>query len=236
MKRLSAPKTWPIRKKEYTFVRRPKPGPHSFEHGISLDSLLKYVMNAASTTREVKFILNTKQVLVNGKRRKDPRFLVGLFDVISFPEIKENYRVLIDRKKRLVAVPISEKEATLKPSRIVGKTVLPKKRIQINLGDGRNLALEKNSYKVGDTLVFDFGKKGVADHIPLEQKTIVYLISGKHTGIVGRVEDVKSNKIIISTSEKDVFETRKEFAFPIGKDKPSITLIEEFKDSGKSKK
>jgi len=43
--------------------------------------------------------------------RKDHRYPVGLFDVISTPETKQNFRVLINKKRKLFLIEIPEQEA-----------------------------------------------------------------------------------------------------------------------------
>jgi small subunit ribosomal protein S4e len=48
-------------------------------------------------------------LLVDGRIRKDPKFPLGLMDVLSIPRIKKNYRVLIDVKGRFVLNEISNK-------------------------------------------------------------------------------------------------------------------------------
>ncbi|MFH1591544.1 MAG: 30S ribosomal protein S4e [archaeon] len=227
LKRLNTPKSWPVKKKGLTFITRPKPGSHSLEHGVSIDTLLKDMLHVASSTREVEYILFNKELFVNGVRRKERRFLVGLFDTVTLPASKKHYRILINTKGKLQAIEIDEKEAKIKPSRVIGKTLIPGGKFQINMGDGRNFRLDKNAYATGDTLVFDVPEGKINQDIPLAKKNLVYLISGKHTGRVGVVEEVKEGKIMISTADKELFETKKEFAFPIGKDKPIITLIGE---------
>ena len=53
---------------------------------------------------------------------------------------------------------------------------------------------------------------------------LIYLIGGKHIGDMGKVEDVHGDKIRYKSRKGDVYETLKEYAFVIGKEKPSIKL------------
>ena len=39
---------------------------------------------------------------VDGRVRTDPKFPLGLFDVLSIPKIKKNYRIMIDVKGRFI--------------------------------------------------------------------------------------------------------------------------------------
>ena len=56
----------------------------------------------------MKYILNNKTVLVDGKKRKDYRYPVGLFDVITFEDTKESYRVVLDEKGKIAVVKAKE--------------------------------------------------------------------------------------------------------------------------------
>lgn len=224
LKRLAAPSTWPITKKGLKWIKRPYPGSHSFEHGLTMDTFLKDMLRIAKSSREVRVILNHKEVLVNGRRVKEVKFMVGLFDVIELKEAKETYRIMIDMKG-LKVHPISGDETKLKPARVAGKTLLGKDKVQINLGDGRNLLLKKDDYAVGDTLFIDLTNGKVAHHIKLEGGSLIMLISGKHVGMTGSVVEVSGGTIVVEREDKTRFETKKGYAFAIGKEKPLLALL-----------
>src|SRR3989344_940910 len=104
LKRMSAPRRWPITRKSNTFITRPNPGAHPLEFGMSLGTFFTEMLKLAKTTGEVKKILLNKDVLVDGKRRKDYRFIVGFMDVINIPELKKIYRVVIDDHSRIKVI------------------------------------------------------------------------------------------------------------------------------------
>jgi len=219
LKRLNAPKTWGIKRKESRFVTRPKPGPHSFKEGISLNLILKELLNYADTTKDVKRILSNKDVLVDGKPRKDHRFLAGLMDIISLPKKKEYFKILLNKKGKLELNPIKENYTGLKFCKIKEKSFVGKK-VQLNLHDGRNILVDKDSYKVGDTLVLEVPKQKIKEHLKLEQKSFVYLIGGRHIGETGIIEDIKGKNIVYKKDSGEVYETLKRYAFVIEKTKP----------------
>ena len=53
---------------------------------------------------------------------------------------------------------------------------------------------------------------------------MIYLTGGRHIGEIGKVQDIIGNRILYNTETGDTVETLKEYAFPIGKDKPLIKL------------
>jgi small subunit ribosomal protein S4e len=145
--------------------------------------------------------------------------------VLSIPKLKKNYRILIDKKGRLVSVEIDEKEAKIKLAKIKNKTLV-KKQIQLNLSDGRNILAEKPESKVGDTLVFEIPSQKIISSLKFEKGAIICLFAGKHAGQIGKVEDIKENKLIFKNNAGQNIETLKGYAFVIGKEKPLIKIIE----------
>ncbi len=220
--RIAVPKTWPIARRIRKWITRPNPGMHSFRLGMPLSIVFKEILGYARTTKEVKIILNNQEVLVDGKRRKDHRFIVGLMDVLSLPKTKENFRVLLTEKGKITLVPISDSEAKIKLCKIKGKRPL-KGKFQLNLHDGRNILVEDKKYKIGETVVMEIPSQKLKDVVPFEKGAMVYLVSGKHVGSLGSLQGIKNQSVVVKT-EKGVFETSADYAFVIGKDKPLITI------------
>ena len=164
-------------------------------------------------------------MLVDGKRRYDIKFMIGLMDVLAIPKLKENYRMLINTKNRLYLRQIDEKEASFKPCKLVNKIMLGKDKMQLHLSDGRNILVKKNDYKTGDTLVLELPSQKILDHIKLEKGCTILLYKGKHVGLIGQVDEVKGSTIHF-TANKGKYETNKSYAFVIGKEKPLIKIKE----------
>lgn len=219
LKRLAAPRSWPLERKTAKFAIRPKSS-HRTELCLPLGMILRDILGHAKTAREAKKILTNETVLVDGKQRKDPKFGVGLMDVLEIPKTKQAYRIILDKKGRLVL--IKAQNPKIKPCKVVGKRVLKKAKLQVNLHDGRNLLTHKK-VKLGDTLVLELPEQKIAEQLSLEKGNLVYLIGGKHIGESVRVEEVKPKTIKVRVGE-DVFETSKKLAFVIGKQKPVINL------------
>jgi|TARA_B100002003_G_C14103989_1_gene530983 small subunit ribosomal protein S4e len=223
LKRYFVPKTWPIKKKELVYVTRQNPGPHSNKISAPLNIILRDLLHYSHTTKESKHILNRKNVLVDGVRRKEPKFPVGLFDVIEFKDIDKSYRVVLDDKNKLDLIEVDKNESNIKPCKIINKTAV-KGKIQINLNDGKNILLGKNEYKTGDTLVLDLPKLTVKNHISLKKNVLIYLTGGKHMGEIGKIKDIIGNRIMYARDNGDAVETLKEYAFAIGETKPIIKV------------
>jgi len=223
LKRLVAPRTWRIERKTTTFITRPNPGAHSYELGMSLNLIFKDLLSYCKTSKEVKGILHDKEVLVDGERRKDPRFMVGFMDTLSIPVIKEDFRILLDKKGKLNLIKIKKNEADLKLSKIIGKKVLGKNKVQLNLSDGRNILVKENKYNVSDSLLIKVPEQEIKESVKLEKGAIVILTGGKHIGISGEVDEIINNVITINIGDEKI-QTKRNYAFAIGNKKPLISL------------
>jgi small subunit ribosomal protein S4e len=223
LKSIAVPKTWHVPRKKTVFVTRPYPGAHPMPHSMPLNIVMKELIKCAQTTKEVRHILERKQVLVDGVRRDEYKLPVGLMDAVSLPDVDEHYRVVLDSRGKIAAVPIKKDEAAMKPCRVMGKTVLGKGKFQLNLSGGRNLLVAKADYAVGDTLLLSLPKQEVKQHLKLEKGALVYLIGGSHIGETGTVEEMADGKIRVKADSAS-YETPKRYAFVVGKDKPAITL------------
>ena len=214
LKRLASKKSWPIKRKEMKYITRPKPSGHKAMLSISLNTILKEMLQIAKSTKEVKYALHNKEVLVDGIKRKEHRFAAGLFDVISIKDHKENFRVLLNKNGKLSLIKISDKEASLKPCKVIGKTHLKNKRLQLNLNDGKNIIATKDDVKVGDSLIISLPDQKIKEVIKLSKGSKIFLTGGSHIGFTGVVEKIDGSNITFK-SGTEKFDTLKKYAFAI---------------------
>ncbi|MEK6809571.1 MAG: 30S ribosomal protein S4e [Nanoarchaeota archaeon] len=222
LKLIAAPKTWFVRRKTKVFTLRPSPGAHSLEYGMSLGLLLRDELKLASTMGEVRKIVNSKEVFVDGVARTDHRFMVGLFDVLSVPKLKKQYRMLLDKKGRLNLAEINAKESSVKLAKVVGKTALKGGKIQFNLHDGRNIISDVKA-QVGDTFLVSLPKATVTKIFPVKKGAKVFLIKGKHAGDLGVLKEIKGVEATYTVDGADV-DTAKEYLFVVGDKESEISL------------
>lgn len=223
LKRLAAPKTWHVNRKKIKFITKPEPGPHGLQNGIALGTLIKEILGYASTTKEAKKMMHTDEIKVDGKARKDFRFPVGIFDTLEFSKTGECFRVILNKNGKIGVIKISREESAAKPCKIIGKKMI-KGHLQLNLHDGKNIAVGKDNYKVGDTVILKLPGQEISKHIKMDKKAAIFLIGGKHIGEIGNVDDIIQNKIIYRDQKNNIIETSKEYSFVVGDSKPLIGL------------
>jgi len=220
---LNAPANWPIERKKNIWITRPNPGPHPLDRCLPINILLKHLLKYARTAREVRTILNSGDIIIDNKVRKDYRFPVGIMDSISIKKIDENFRLFINENNNYQLNKINKDEIKLKPCKIINKRILKKGKIQLNLYDGKNILVDKDGYKVGDTVIIDLEKKQIVNHLKLVKGATIYLTAGKYIGYIGKLNNsytekgMQQNKIeIIKGKEK--FVTLKDYAFVVPED------------------
>ncbi len=224
LKRVAAPRTWPITRKTSKWVAKPTPGAHSEERGMPLVVVLRDLLHLADRSKEIKQILQEGKVLVDGRVRKDHRFIVGMFDTVSIPAIHANYRVMIGDNGKFRLVPI--KDASVKLCKIVNKTTVRDGKIQLNLHDGTTL-LASNDYKTKDSILIKVPERKIDQHLNYGVGSLVFVADGKHAGEIGKVKEIKvvksssPNRVLITGPQGD-FETIEQYVYVIGKDTAAI--------------
>lgn len=248
LKRYAMPKSWPLARKKETWVVRPMPGAHALGRSIPLQIVLREILGVAETSKEAKSILNAGKIMVDKKVRKEPKFPVGLMDVIEIPETKKYLRI-IPGERRLEFENISAEESNAKLCRIQGKTVLKGGLHQLNLHDGRNVIIgKKSAYKCGDSLVIEIPNQRIVKHYAFEKGSPAFIIAGRNMGTEGTIKKIKRKKsmleksVVIMESKGKEIVTLIEYVFPgtvkTGmKVKPTATKpVKETKKPAKPKK
>ncbi|MDK2781009.1 MAG: small subunit ribosomal protein S4e [Archaeoglobi archaeon] len=228
-KRITAPKSWPVPRKEYKWVVKPSPGPHSQETSIPLAVVLRDILKVAHNMREVKKILNEGQIYVDGKVRKNYKFPVGLFDVISIPSIDAHYRVVYDKKGVLRLVETEKPDVKL--CKIINKTVVKGGRIQLNLHDGANI-LGDNSFSTKESILISLPEKNILEKVEYKEGNLALVTGGTHIGELARIKEIRivrgpqPNRVLLSKDGED-FETIEDYVFVVGEDEPLIEVVAE---------
>lgn len=229
MKRLTIPTTVPVPRKSHVWITRPSPGPHSIRKSVSLLVILRDMIKCCDTAREARRIVGQRKILVDGKPISDYKRPVGLMDVITIPDTKEYFRLLLDRNGKFRLVRITVEDANWKLARIEGKTTVKGPKTQLNLHDGRNILVDKDTYKTGTVLKIDLPGQKILESYELIPGNIAYLIGGGHIGQLSEIEDYEKtrNPKPNIVKFKDGFSTTKPHVFVIGTKAPTLSIPEE---------
>jgi small subunit ribosomal protein S4e len=239
--RLAAPKRWTLARKEYHWTARPTPGPHAINECITINLILRDLLEHAKTAKEIQTILYNGNFLVDKTVRKDYKFPVGLMDVVEIPKMNETFRVMLDDMGRFFLLPIDKSESALKLLKIINKRMIKGGKMQLTFHDGRTIIADKFEGNVGDSVLFDLEKKKIVELLKLEKGALMLLNSGKHVGTITKIKDIlitqdlQRAKVAFEENGQDIT-TLMDYAFVVGKDKPVIKLVDEAKKKAAEEK
>jgi len=227
-KRISAPRSWLIQRKESYWTVKPRPGPHPMEHSVPLLLVIRDFLDLADNTKEARRILNEGKVRVNGKVVKDHKLPVGIFDIISVPLNEKHYRVLTDNKGRLTLTQISGEAANTKLCRVNNKTTVKGGRTQLNMHDGRNI-LCSDDIKTKDSVIISIPDNGILNRYPYQEGSYAMVMGGQHSGEVGVIKSIKvlkssSPNLVSITQGENEIDTIEDYVFVVGDDKLELDL------------
>lgn len=228
MKRLTAPRFWPIERKQGKFIISPRPGPHSKKTCMPLGLILRDVFKYAANIKEAKAILNSGKIKVDGIVRKDYKFSVGLMDIITLGD--ESFMILPGHNV-FYFKKLKKTETSTKLLKIKNK-VCNAGKIQLNFHDGTNMLVDSNKYKTNDVVLYDLEKKQIKEVLELKKGSTILISSGKSSGDVGKVEKIivtrssQPNMVVVKTGDKRIA-VPIGFVFIVGDEKPVIDLGEE---------
>ena len=234
LKRLPAPKHWPIKRKHGKFTTKPRPGPHAKEECLTLAILLREVLGRAENMREVKAIVSAGDVYVDGRPRRDTRYPVGLMDVVEIKSSNDRFRLLPKLRGGLRLVEIDEGETKFKLGRIIRKQMVPGGKVQLTLHDGRNILLpdgaKAGDYNTLDTVVLSLPEQKLMETLSLEKGVYAMVTQGRNVGMEGKVIEIEkrigthASTVTVEDTEGNRFQTALEYVFVLGKSKPKVSL------------
>jgi len=218
LKRIAAPKWWPIERKTKKFIIVPR-GSYLKDFSLPLLVFIRDVLKLAETNKEAANVIKKGEILVDGRKRKDPKSGIGLFNIIEIPSMKKVYRVI--PKDGLSLIEIPEKESKLKICKIIDKKSLKGNKNQINLGDGRNI-LTNEKYSTNDSLLIEVPEQKIIDHVKFAENSTCIIFKGKNTGKIGKIKTIEKDRVLIG-NEKTI-EVPKDFVIVVGREESLIKL------------
>ncbi len=193
LNRANIKKTWPIPRKGTKYIAV---ATHEKSRGIPLVIILRDLLNVAENRKEVRRILRSGMVFVNGKIRRNEDFPVVLLDILKIND--KNYRVSFSNTGKF---SLEETKEENKVSKVIGKKILKNKKIQLNTLFGGNILSDKK-VNIGDSIIIK--DKKISEIIPLEKGKNAIVLSGKKIGRKGKIEEIKEKMVTLSSDNKEI--------------------------------
>jgi len=228
LKRLAAPRGWDIPRKGHRFVFKPRPGTHPIEESYPLGVVVRDLASLASSSKELRFLVRTGKVLVDGRERRTPSFPVGLFNLVSVPLEGASFR-LVPSPKGLILAKVSRDEANKKLCSIHTKTKVRGGHIQYGLHDGRSMVDDALNLSPGDAVLIEVPSQKVLGQAKLEKGSVGLVLTGDRAGQLGKIAEVKVGtisrermvRISLPSGEAEI---PSRLVFPVGADQPMTTV------------
>jgi small subunit ribosomal protein S4e len=228
VKRLAIPRSWPVARKVSKWAPKSSPGPHALENSIPLLIALRDILGLCDTRGEAKRIVGRKEILVDNVIVTNEKRPLGLMDTLSIPKEKANYRVYFDKRGKIRLSSINKEDVKWKLAKIVDKTVVNGGKIQLNLHDGRNIIIDKDTFKTGDVLKIELPSQKIISKIEFVEGNLAFLTGGSHVGHIATVEKIEKTRNPKSNIVhfKEEFSTHVDHVFMIGTDVPEVDIQE----------
>ncbi|MAG38426.1 hypothetical protein CMI45_03520 [Candidatus Pacearchaeota archaeon] len=195
LKRSNSTTRIPIQRKGTKYVVLPSS--HK-SNSVPVLMAIRDMLKLAKTLKEVKTMINSKLLKINGKPVKSHKESIKLFNIF---EADQPYILKILPTKRFTFEPTKSTNSRL--CKIINKKLLKNNTVQINLHDGSNIiSSSKDKISVNDSLNLSFDNK-ILSHLPLEVGKNVFIISGKYTGQEGKVSEIKDSNVSIKFKDKE---------------------------------
>lgn len=154
MKRVFAPKQWCLSKLDGVWATHTSSGPHKLRESIPLSVILRSRLKYALSGQEALKMCRVRggNFKIDNRIRRDPKYPLGLMDVLHIPKTNENFRMLYDIKGRFQPVAIDGAEAGIKLCRVVQKKLGKNKIPYIVTHDGRTIRYPHPDIKKNDTV------------------------------------------------------------------------------------
>ncbi len=227
-KRLVIPRVTKIPRKNFFWGATANPGRHTRESSVALLTVLRDYLKLGDKEREVTRMLNSGFIKIDGKVVKNRKTAVGFMDVITIVPTSESYRVLYDKKGRLIVNKENEKNSNLKPMKVFNKITTVSGKTQLVLHDGQNFLTDDSSISTGDVLILSVPDKKIQHVIKMQPGNKAFLTGGAHVGSLGTIKKVEvkeSSKSNLVHFEED-FTTIADYTFMVSGPKYSYDIPE----------
>ena len=196
---------------------------------MPLGLVVRDYLGLAKTASEASKVLAGGHVLVDGRVRRDPKFPVGLMDVVHVPKLGKSYRVVIDRNGYLLLREIEQAEASLKLCKVLKKNTLPGGKVQLTFHDGKTLVGELGEFKPSDVARVNLPELRIEERLAFEEGMVALVTGGSNVGRIGKVmkiEVIPKKPSLVTLEEDGVsFLAPSNYVFVVGKEEAPVSLM-----------
>jgi len=211
---------------------RPSAGPHKLRECIPLTVLLRNRLKYALSGQEALKMCRVRvgNFKIDNRTRRDPKYPLGLMDVLTIPKTNENFRMLYDIKGRFQPVAVDNTEAGFKLCKVTQKKLGKNKIPYIVTHDGRTIRYPHPDIKKNDTVKLNLTTGEIDGVVKFENGAMVFIKGGNNIGRTGVLMSTEhhpgSYEIVhVKDAAGHSFATRLSNCFVIGEGKKSLITL-----------
>lgn len=189
--RLNASLKLPIKRKGSKYLAR---AISDNDNSVPVIIALRDMLKLAKTSAEVKSMIHRKLIKLNGSLVSESNASIKLFNIL---EADKSYVLSLSTTGKFFFEETKDNKIRL--CKITGKTLVKDGKVQYHLHDGSNV-ISKDKLAIGDSVYLDMSGK-IVKHKSLDKGSQAFIISGKYTGMSGKVDSLLANKVSISFKE-----------------------------------
>ena len=238
LKRMAAPRFWPIKTKEAQWTIQPRPGAHAKTESIPLTVILRDHLHSARTAREARLLLSQGKVRVDGRVRRDAKYPVGLMDVIEISGTEPAYRVTPVKGKIFSLIEAAGDARNFKVCKVSDKRTVTNGQLQVTLHDGRNILVKvqnpktptEDIYLTGSSLQIEIPSQKILKQMKMVEGAYAVVTAGRNLGRHGNICSVEAGAanrpgiVEIRDGKGEIFRTVSDYVFVVGEGTPMIEL------------
>jgi small subunit ribosomal protein S4e len=169
-------------------------------------------------------------IRIDGRVRRDPRFPLGIMDVVTIEKTNENFRILLDVKGRFVPHRIEQKEAGFKLCKVLQKRIGKAKVPHIVTHDGRTIRYPHPDVQINDSIKLNLETGDIAGIVKFQNNAIVMLVGGNNIGRIGTLQSLEEHPgsfeiAHVRDASGNIFSTRLGNVMVIGDSKAAVISL-----------
>ncbi|MCL5009375.1 MAG: S4 domain-containing protein [Candidatus Parvarchaeota archaeon] len=181
-----------IPRKKHKYYIKNLPGKHRNAESIALGGAIRDLMKISSNMKEVKYLINSGFVKVDGKKITEPKYNIGFGDLIDIKG--EKFTVSFSEKAKLIIVK-DETDGNVKRLKVLSKSKGKGGKNVLRMNDGRNIITDDDKIQVQDTVMLNLSTNKIEKTIPFEQGRDVIIYKGKNAGSTGKIIRLEGNSV-----------------------------------------
>jgi small subunit ribosomal protein S4e len=169
-------------------------------------------------------------IRIDGRVRRDPRFPLGIMDVVTIEKTNENFRILLDIKGRFLPHRIEQKEAGFKLCKVLQKRIGKAKVPHIVTHDGRTIRYPHPDVQINDSIKLNLETGDIAGIVKFQNNAIVMLTGGNNIGRIGTLQSLEKHPgsfeiAHVRDASGNIFSTRLGNVMVIGDSKAAVISL-----------